>query len=149
MTQKQHDELNSFFVDIFNKILLQEEQAVAKKGFSNLSTKELHILEAVKLGQTCEKNTMTDLAGKVGTTVGALTTAVSALVRKEYLVRERPENDRRIVRVHLTPQGEMAEKHHRIYHEKMIESVAQTLNEESLDNLIDTLQKLQVFFSNK
>jgi DNA-binding MarR family transcriptional regulator len=149
MTEKQKEGLNTFFVETFNKILASEEQHIGKSGFANLSVKELHILEAVKLLASQNKNTMSEVAAQVGITVGALTTAVNALVRKNYLSRERPETDRRVVQIYLTKQGIAAEEAHRGFHEKMIDEVGELLSEEELTKLIFALKQLSVFFSPK
>ena len=47
MTQQQRDSLNYFFVHVFNRILACEEQALSRVGASDLSVKELHVLDAV------------------------------------------------------------------------------------------------------
>ena len=83
MNDEQRDTLNTFFVDTFNKILSLEEQTLLKSSIENLSVKELHIIEAVSILQRDKKNTMTEIAAQVGITVGALTTAVNVLVKKE------------------------------------------------------------------
>ena len=44
MTPTQREELNRFFVRVFNQILAREEQALS--GAGGLSVKELHVLEA-------------------------------------------------------------------------------------------------------
>lgn len=149
MTPTQKEGLNTFFVETFNKILVMEEQCISHSGFTDLSVKELHILEAVELLQPQSKNTMTEVATKVGITVGALTTAVNALVRKNYLKRERPENDRRVVKIYLTEQGTAAEEVHRVFHEKMIDGVGKNLSEDSMEHLIFALKQLSSFFSNE
>lgn len=149
MNDEQRDTLNVFFVDTFNKILSLEEQTLLKSSIENLSVKELHIIEAVSILQRDKKNTMTEIAAKVGITVGALTTAVNVLVKKEYLSRKRSEKDRRVVRIYLTEKGMRAEMHHRIFHENMISDVGEVLSEEGMENLIITLNQLMAFFDTK
>lgn len=147
MNDEQRDTLNTFFVDTFNKILSLEEQTLLKSSIENLSVKELHIIEAVSILQRDKKNTMTEIATKVGITVGALTTAVNVLVKKEYLSRRRSEKDRRVVRIYLTEKGMRAEMHHRIFHENMVSNVGEVLTEEGLGNLIIALKQLTSFFN--
>ena len=147
MNDEQRDTLNTFFVDTFNKILSLEEQTLLKSSIENLSVKELHIIEAVSILQRDKKNTMTEIAAQVGITVGALTTAVNVLVKKEYLSRRRSEKDRRVVRIYLTEQGMRAEMHHRIFHENMVSNVGEVLTEEGLENLIIALKQLTSFFN--
>ena len=47
MNESQREELNYFFVHVFNQILAYEEQALNGMGARDLSVKELHVLEAV------------------------------------------------------------------------------------------------------
>jgi DNA-binding MarR family transcriptional regulator len=145
MTKKQKEELNTFFVETFNKILVLEEQFISRDGLENLSVKELHILEAVELLLPQEKNTMSEVAAKIGITVGALTTAINALVRKNYIKRERSESDRRRVMLYLTEQGVAAEKAHRSFHAEMIDGLGELLSENSLENLIIALRQFSTF----
>lgn len=147
MKDEQRSALNTFFVDTFNKIMMLEEQTLARGSMENLSVKERHIIEAVSILQREGKNTMTEIAAKIGITVGALTTAMNVLVKKEYLRRERSEEDRRVVRIFPTEKGIRAEMHHRIFHENMISNVGAILDEESLENLIASLDKLTEFFN--
>ena len=57
MTESQRDELNYFFVHVFNQILAYEEQALSAMGAQDLSVKELHVLEAVGVGHQDRKST--------------------------------------------------------------------------------------------
>ncbi len=147
MKEAQRDAINTFFVDTFNRILSLEEHALSKGDISDLSVKELHIIEAVCLLEQDGHNTMSEIAAKVGITVGALTTAVNVLVKKGYLKRNRSDKDRRIVRMFLTEKGRHAEIHHRVFHENMIAYVEQALNDEEIDKLIYALKQLSCFFS--
>lgn len=149
MTKEQREGLNAFFVETFNKILAAEEAAISKGGFHNLSIKELHILEAVALLLPQEKNTMSEAAAKIGITTGALSIAVDALERKNYLRRERTESDRRIVRLYLTEEGASAEEAHRAFHAQMIDDVGELLSTEGLEELLKALTQLSRFFSRK
>jgi len=56
------------------------------------------------LDQTGE-STMSALAGKMGTTLGAATNLADRLIAAGYATRSRSETDRRVVNVALTPQG--------------------------------------------
>ena len=50
--------------------------------------------------------TMTDLAGFLNSPMSTANGIINRLVEKGYVVRERSEEDRRIVVLHLTPSGE-------------------------------------------
>ncbi len=148
MTKEQEHNLNYFFETTFNSILLWEERALQNAGLTSLSIKELHIIEACKFQEKLGLNTMSGIASKIGITQSALTTAVNTLVRKKYITRSGNPNDRRIVYLHLTEIGEAANDKHALFHTNMVKSVGETLTEDSLLTLTDSLQRLSTFFSN-
>ena len=82
MNESQREELNYFFVHVFNQILAYEEQALNGMGARDLSVKELHVLEAVGGLTAAGRNTMTQIADALAIRVSTLTTAVNTLVRK-------------------------------------------------------------------
>lgn len=146
MTLEQRERLNNFFVRTFNKILLSEERALLHSGIGNISVKELHILEAVTELQKCGQNTMTNIAAKLEISLSALTTAVNALVKKGFLIRSGREGDRRIVLVEPTESGTLANAQHEQFHTEMIDHVGEELDENSLRQLCDALDRLSSFF---
>lgn len=147
MDDLQRETLNDFFVNTFNKIMTLEERTIARGNIGKVSVKEMHIIEAVSILRKKNKNTMTEIAQVVGITVGALTTAVNTLIKKEYLMKRRSDVDRRVVFISLTEKGMRAEMHHRIFHENMISDVGNVLGEKELSSLIDALKQLSDYFS--
>lgn len=147
MTAAQEQYLNQFFVHVFNKILALEEQALSRVGESDLSVKELHVLEAVSDMTERECNTMTAVAGELSIRVSSLTTAVNTLVRKGYLERGGVPGDRRVIRVWLTEKGERANELHSRFHARMVEGVAQRLSDMELEILTASLRQLDQFFN--
>lgn len=147
MTEKHRKAVNDFFVNVFNKILLYEEQALNQAGWRELSVREMHVLEAVEVLEPGGRNSMSHIAGQLSISVGALTTSVNVLVRKGYLCREGCEKDRRIVYVCLTEQGRRAARSHRVFHEQMLDSLEERLSDEEWDTLIRSLDTLGTFFS--
>jgi len=83
VNESQREELNYFFVHVFNQILAYEEQALNGMGAGDLSVKELHVLEAVGGLTAAGRNTMTQIADALSIRVSSLTTAVNTLVRTE------------------------------------------------------------------
>ncbi|WP_178679384.1 MarR family transcriptional regulator [Clostridium fessum] len=135
--------INNLMVHLFNDILKLEENAVITEEFKDLTNNDMHIIEAVGLG---EGSNMSMIARKLGITVGSLTTSMNSLVNKKYVVRERSEADRRIVYIRLTPKGEKAYRHHEEFHKKMVESVVEKLSEEEVKALSKALDGLVEFF---
>lgn len=146
MTQGQRDELNYFFVHVFNQILACEEQALSGTGARDLSVKELHVLEAVGALAAGGRNTMTQVADALAIRVSSLTAAANTLVRKGYLEREGEPGDRRIIRIRLTPKGEAADRLHAQFHARMVDSAAAMLKEAELETLLCSLRQLDRFF---
>ena len=144
MTDPQHEELNHFFVHVFNQILACEEQALNRVGAQDLSVKELHVLEAVS--DLAVENRNTQIADALAIRVSSLTTAVNTLVRKGYLKRGGEPGDRRVIRVWLTPKGEEANRLHAQFHAKMVEEAASGLEAGELDTLLRSLRQLEHFF---
>ena len=102
----------------------------------------MHIIAAVGLGG----NKMSDIAAKLNITVGSLTTSMNSLVKKGYAVRERSEQDRRVVFIHLTVKGRKAYHHHAEFHRKMTDAVMGALSEEEIPVLTKALEGLTGFF---
>jgi DNA-binding MarR family transcriptional regulator len=148
MTDYQAQELNRFFVETFNQILAWEERALNATGLTNLSVKELHILDTTFRLQQQEQNTMSQIAAALDISVGALTTAVNTLVKKGYLTRAGRAQDRRIVLVELTKSGHHANEMHTGFHQEMIAQVGAVLQEPELEMLTSSLQRLTDFFEN-
>ena len=138
-----YNSINNLMVHLFNDILKLEENAVITEEFKDLTNNDMHIIEAVGLG---EGSNMSMIARKLGITVGSLTTSMNSLVNKKYVVRERSEADRRIVYIRLTPKGEKAYRHHEEFHKKMVESVVEKLSEEEVKALSKALDGLVEFF---
>ena len=138
-----YESIKKLFVHLFNDILELEEKAVITEEFKDLTNNDMHIIEAVGLG---EGDKMSNIARKLGITVGSLTTSMNALVNKKYVLRERSEEDRRVVNIHLTPKGEKAYHHHAEFHKKMVEAILEHITEDEIPVLTKALEGLYQFF---
>jgi len=135
--------INDTLVNLFNEILKLEEDVLVTGEFHNLSVNDFHVINAIGMDEV--KN-MSTIAKQLDITVGSLTTAVNALVRKGYVVRERSETDRRVVTLRLTESGERAYHHHVDFHEHMTDAALRALNEDELPKVTKVLIGLQKFF---
>lgn len=138
--------LNELLVDLFNDILYIEQSALRAGSFNDLSVTEVHTIEAI--GMYEEKN-MSEVAADLGITVGTLTTAINNLVKKEYVLRRRSEEDRRVVKIALTRKGKLAYRIHAKFHSDMIKQTINGVTEEEELVLVKALEKLNVFFKEK
>ena len=139
------DTLNDILVHLFNEIWSLEEKAIITEEFKDMTNNDMHIIEAIGLG---EGNNMSTIAKKLKITVGSLTTSMNSLVNKKYAVRERSETDRRVVYIRLTKKGEKAYKHHADFHKQMTDAVIDELEDDEIQVLDKTLKGLAKFFRN-
>lgn len=135
--------INDTLVNLFNEILKLEEDVLVNGEFNNISVNDFHVINAI--GVEDPKN-MSTIAKQLDITVGSLTTAINALVRKGYVNRERSETDRRVVTVKLTESGERAYHHHMDFHEHMTDAAIRALKADELPLVTKVLIGLQKFF---
>lgn len=138
--------LNEILVRLFRNINAIEEQAVRTEEYKNITTNDMHVIEAIGTGRP--KN-MTAVAKELGVTTGTLTIAVNSLVKKGLADRVRSEEDRRVVLVSLSLKGKEIFKQHQMFHEKMIDAVVDQLTEEEKAVLEKALKNLNRFFREK
>ncbi|EGG82247.1 hypothetical protein HMPREF9477_01256 [Lachnospiraceae bacterium 2_1_46FAA] len=140
-----YETINDILVHLFNEIWELEEKAIITEEFKDITNNDMHIIEVIGLG---EGSPMSAIAKKMNVTAGTLTTSMNSLVNKKYAVRERSEEDRRVVYIKLTEKGKKAYEHHAQFHHQMTEAVIKKLNEEEIPVLLKTLEGLSEFFRN-
>ena len=138
-----YDTLYEVLVKLFNEIIEIEEKAIITEEFKDISNNDMHIIEAIGLG---EPRNMSSLAKDMSVTVGTLTTAINSLVKKDYVRRVRSEKDRRVVLISLKEKGVKAVYHHKQFHEDMIRATLDGLDEEQTRVLVKALTNLSSFF---
>lgn len=146
MANQQEKFLNDFLVDIFHRILRIEEKALQEEPFNNLTIGEMHAIEAIGRSENLQ---MSQLATKLGITVGTFSITINNLVKKGYVERLRSEDDRRVVYIKLTDQGQKAHAHHQAFHHEMIQAITSELDQESMTLLVNALSKVNVYFEKK
>ncbi|HPJ24347.1 MAG TPA: MarR family transcriptional regulator, partial [Bacillota bacterium] len=129
-------------VDIFNRILAIEGESLKEKGVK-LSMSEIHVLEAIT---KTDEPTMTNIANKLGITVGSLTVSVNTLYQKGFVSRDRDPEDRRKVIIGIQPKAEEVLEKHNEFHNEMINSIFNDLKVEEDELLISSLRKLSSYF---
>ena len=138
--------LNTLLVELFNNIMTIEEKALRCEKFEDLSLTEFHVIAAIGVKNTLK---MSDIAPKLGITVGTLTISINNLLKKNYVIRERSETDRRVVYVSLTDQGNAAFHHHEAFHKEMIDFTLNALSETESDILTKSFFKIIRYFKEK
>lgn len=142
---KTKDLVNELLVEVFNHILSIEEKTLKSAGVE-LSMTEIHVLEAIK---NTNPPTMSNIAQTLRITVGTLTTSIHTLVKKDYVIRKRGVEDKRVVFIELTEDAIKALEIHDSFHEDMIESIFKDLNIEEDEVLIKSLEKVSEYFKHK
>jgi DNA-binding MarR family transcriptional regulator len=138
--------LNELLVETFNDILQIEQKALKEGVLKDLSITEIHTIEAIGMYGS---RTMSEAAQDLNITVGTLTTAINKLVKKEYVERQRGQEDRRSVMIALSRKGKLAYRIHQRFHQEMVEATINGLTNEEEDILIKSLEKLNSFFKYK
>ena len=68
------EKINDVLVHLFQEIWELEEKAIITDEFKDLTNNDMHVIEAVGLG---DGNNMSSIARKLNITVGSLTTAMN------------------------------------------------------------------------
>ncbi len=125
---------------LVDDILYIEEQTLKLSPFDDVTTTELHVINAI--GISGEK-TMSELAKNLHITVGTLTTSINNLVKKDLARRNKDEKDRRLVYIGLTRKGKVLYRLHEKFHLSMIKEVVGVLEPEEEVTFFNLLEKLQ------
>ena len=143
--EKAYDTFNDVLVNLFNEIMDIEARAIITPEFKDITNNDMHIIEAVGIG---DPRNMSAVAKLLSVTVGTLTIAVNNLVKKGYIERVRSKEDRRVVLVSLTEKGKKAYQHHKRFHEEMVQSLLKGLSDQEISTLVTALTNLREFFRN-
>ena len=135
--------LNEILVKLFRNINAIEERAVRSGEYKDITTNDMHVIEAIGIG---EAKNMSTVAKVLAVTTGTLTISVNSLVKKGFVDRVRSEEDRRVVLVSLTEKGQNAFRQHQKFHEDMINAAVAQLNGEEKVILQKALTDLNQFF---
>lgn len=136
------DEVNSYLVRIFNEIVQIEEESLKSSEFKDITIKEMHTIEAIGL---VDNPTSSQVANKLGITVGTLSVSIQNLVKKDYVERVQSAEDRRIVRLKLTKKGKLLYRLHHKFHTDMVEKTLTDLEIDEAQALIKGLRNLNQF----
>lgn len=142
MVQSTKRSINEMLAKLFNHVMDMEAKAVITSEFSDITNNDMHIIEAIGVGQL---QNMSAIARRLYVTVSTLTTNMNGLEKKGYIRRERSQTDKRVVHVSLTEKGRKAFFHHRDFHKKMIRAIVKDLSEEELEVLYRCLVNLDSF----
>lgn len=138
-----YDQINNYLVDIFNRVLIIEENSLkVSSQFNDVSIKEMHTIDIIGKSPLV---TPTDIAKELMLTLGTVTTSLNKLEKKGYIERQRSDSDRRVVYVHLTKKGRLLYRLHREFHKKMVLQILEGMSESEAEALKKGLVSLHQF----
>ncbi|MFC3928631.1 fatty acid biosynthesis transcriptional regulator FabT [Streptococcus caprae] len=135
-------QINDHLVDIFNRILVIEENSLKVSQFSDVSLKEMHTIEII--GKS-DRVTPSDIARELLLTLGTVTTSLNKLEKKGYIERTRSEQDRRVVYLSLTSKGRLLDRLHGKFHRNMVKHITEGMDESEVETLGRGLSNLYTF----
>ena len=135
--------LNELLVKLFKDILEIESKCLITVEFKDISYNDMHIIEAVGVE---EPRNMKTVAKLMSVTTGTLTKAIDALCHKKYVIRERSDEDKRVIKLKLTSKGKAAYYHHEQFHRQMIKNIAGEMSEKETEVLVYALAKMVDYF---
>ena len=139
MEKETNHALNTMLVKLFNTVMLQEEKAIITEEFKDITNNDMHIIEAIGMD---EPKPSSVVAKKMDITMGTLTKAIDGLTSKNYVNRERSQEDKRVVLLSLADKGKAAFHHHAEFHRNMIKAVMAQLDQEEMEILTKSLEDL-------
>lgn len=137
-----YHQINDYLVDIFNRVLVIEENTLRSSQFSDCTLKEVHTMDII--GK--KKNvTPSDVSKELMITLGTVTTSLNKLEKKGYITRTRSVDDRRVVYLKLTKKGRVIYHLHKKFHRVMIDRILEGMGERELVALQNGLVNLHQF----
>ena len=125
-------------LDEFYKTYYKIEEINLNQVIKCLTTTELHVIEAI--GD--QLLTMNELSEKLGITMGTASVAINKLSEKNFIERERSDDDRRKVFVKLSKKGLLAYKYHNSFHSNILEKVTSEIPKSKMETFIEVFETI-------
>lgn len=123
-------------LDEFYKTYYKIEKINLNQVIKCLTTTELHVIEAI--GD--DSLTMNELSDKLGITMGTASVAINKLAEKNFIDRERSDDDRRKVFVKLAKKGLLAFRYHGNFHTNILEKITMQIPPEKMETFLEVFQ---------
>ncbi len=130
--------LTELFFQLINRFHAHDS-AIVHMQEGDLGMQEWKVVSILGEKKSC---IMREIADCLGLAVSTLTGVVDRLVQKGLVRRERPDDDRRLVKVELTPQGRKAEHWHFQEHVQLSRAILQNLEAKDQEELLNLLHKV-------
>ena len=125
-------------LDEFYKTYYKIEEINLNQVIKCLTTTELHVIEAI--GD--QLLTMNELSEKLGITMCTASVAINKLSEKNFIERERSDDDRRKVFVKLSKKGLLAYKYHNSFHSNILEKVTSEISKSKMETFIEVFETI-------
>ncbi len=112
---------------------------MANTPYSNLNLSDLSVIAFVNASSGC---IMGDVANELSSPLSTATTVVDRLVRKGLVERWRSEEDRRTVRLRLTPLGQQLQDQITTAKRASCERILEFLNSDERDVYIHLMEQI-------
>jgi DNA-binding MarR family transcriptional regulator len=132
-------ELGDHIHDLVHHFLIEQHNSNPENCPSNMNKQEMRVIETLGKKGPC---IMSELAEYIMLAVSTLTGIIDTMVEKKFVVRERSDADRRIVRVNLTQSGMDIHKAHEENHMKMSFGILNSLDGDEQDVLLALFRKI-------
>lgn len=107
-----------------------------------MTVKELHAIDAITMH---DHLTVSQVAEKLHLSRATITATVDRLVKKGYAERVRDEKDRRVIHIELTKKGRLCFRAYHAYHNMMVRSFLQNMDDEELETIHQAFTNLERF----
>lgn len=138
-----YEAVSNMLNELYSNLRKAEGAFLSQKWGGDLTFSEFHTLE--RIGDSA-RSTMSEIASRLGITLGTLTTSVNRLIKKGYVFRDRSEKDKRVVYVGLTEKGDEAFRLHRSFHEEITAQVMKAVNPDEQKMLAGCLERICDYF---
>ena len=138
MEKKEH-----LFVVFENLVKIKSEcscEIFSGCGLSDITVKQIQYLKVI---DEYEEVTFSKLAKITRNSKPTITEMINKFVKMECVYREKSSDDGRVNYIHLTEKGQMIARAEQRALMKLIEKVADSLDDNEMDTLIKILQKIQ------
>lgn len=137
LEEKAH-ELSDLILQLTHQTTIRESE-ILQNWETELTLQELKVIHFLNQKGP---SIMREISDYLGLAVSTMTGIIDRMVKKELVIRQRPEDDRRIVQVELTEWGRRAAIWHMDEHMRVIKAILQRLNDHDQDALLDIMKKV-------
>ena len=134
--------LDKFYIlihELYSNLMLFEIEHLNKGLMKDVTFHEIHTIEIIgNIGES----TMQELAAAANVRQSTMTVMVDKLLKKGFVTRLRDDNDRRVVKVKLTRQGEAAFAEHKKVHRNITQFWLDILDEKERNDLMRMMEKI-------